>query len=136
MNPWRLLTAELDGVSYQVLEYLNQLRFVSHHNREFIMDNNSVVLLDGHAEIDAYMAKDGIAISWCEGPSSRAHPRIGKQVLNQPLHPVCPVYGIGNEFIGIGIELIFVAALQELGVARHHAQGLLEVVARGDARRP
>src|SRR4030042_2120780 len=128
MNPWRLLTAELDGVAYQVLEYLNQLRFVSHHNREFIMNNNSVVLLDGHAEIEAYMTKDGIAISWGEGLASRAHPRIGKQVLNQPLHPVCPVYGIGHEFFGIGIELIFVAALHELGVARYHAQRLLQIM--------
>ena len=68
---------------------------------------------------------------------SRAVPRpsvptreIGQQILDQPLHAARAVDREGDELVGIGVELALVPPGQQLGVARHHPQRLLQVVRR------
>ena len=57
--------------------------------------------------------------------------RIGQQILDQPLHAAGPVHREGDELVGIGVQLALVAPGQQLRVAGHHAQRLLQIV-RGD----
>ena len=57
--------------------------------------------------------------------------RIGQQVLDQPLHAVGPVHGEGDELVGVGVQLSLVAPGEQLRVAGHHPQRLLQIV-RGD----
>ena len=67
---------------------------------------------------------DGLA----RGP---AHPAVLEQVVDQRLHPLGAVHGELDVLVGPGVQLARVAALQQLGEARHLAQRLLQVV-RGD----
>ena len=61
----------------------------------------------------------------------RPDARIGQQVLDQALHAAGAVDGEGDELVGVGVQPSLVASRQQLRVARHHAQRLLQIV-RGD----
>jgi hypothetical protein len=58
------------------------------------------------------------------------YPRKSQQILNQGLHAQSSLAGIADEFIGVLVELAAIAFAEQLGVRRHHAQRLLQVVRR------
>ncbi|HEX8244749.1 MAG TPA: hypothetical protein VF541_14680 [Longimicrobium sp.] len=57
-----------------------------------------------------------------------AHPRVGQQVVDQRLHAGGAVHRVGDEAVGLLVQLSVVAPGQELRVAGDHAQRLLQVV--------
>jgi hypothetical protein len=48
--------------------------------------------------------------------------------LNQALHARGPIDRVMNVFVGILVQLSVVALGQQLGVGRHHAQRLLQIM--------
>src|ERR1700691_4886495 len=53
---------------------------------------------------------------------------IAQQIVDQALHTIGAFNGEADELVGVAVELVLVAALQQLAIARHHAQRLLQIV--------
>ena len=87
-----------------------------------------MALLDGDLEVLQHALEDLGAISRPERLGARPDPRVGQQIVDQRLHPGGAFHRERNELASIGVELILVAALQQLGVAGDHAQRLLQVM--------
>ena len=119
---------EFQGVADDVLEELPQLRGVSHDPREIGVDDLGLAFADRHFEIGQRLPKDGHGVGRGQFRPLGADPRIGQQVVDQPLHPVCAVHREVDVLVGALVELSIVAASQEGDVARYHAERFLEVV--------
>ena len=52
--------------------------------------------------------QDDLGVGRLKWFAPRAHPRVRQQVVDQPLHAVGPIHGVGDELISIGIELALV----------------------------
>ncbi len=95
------------------------------------MGHQRPAFFDGAAQIDE-RALQGLFTGGIEQVSSLGpHPRVGQQVLDQPLHAAGAVHRERNKLIRIGVQFALVAPGKQLGVAGHHAQRLLQIV-RGD----
>ena len=57
-----------------------------------------------------------------------ADPGVREEVGDELLHAGGAVHGVSDELVRVCVELATVTFAEQLGVARHHAQRLLEVV--------
>ncbi len=108
---------ELDCVSDQVLEELCKLRGISRNRWQQIVSNNSTALIDRHFQIHEHLPKHVLAVCRLKRLATCSNTRINQQILDQRLHPLCPIYGKPDEIVGIRIELALVAPRQKLHVA-------------------
>ncbi len=74
-----------------------------------------------------------VEVDLLEGGPLATDPGIGQEAVDQTLHTAGPVHGVADELARLIVECVGVAALEQLQVARHHAEGLLQVV-RGRVR--
>ena len=85
-------------------------------------------VLDGAAQIDQRVLQRLFARGVEQLSSLCSDARVGQQVLDQTLHAAGAVDGEGDELVGVRVQLALVAPGQQLGIAGHHAQRLLQVV--------
>ena len=131
---WTFGTARalvLDGVADQVLEQLDQLHLVGHDAGSGSWVTSAPLSSMAPRRLtSACCSASSLEVSSSSLPFVPTR-EIGQQVLDQPLHAAGAVHREGDELVGIGVELALVAPGQQLRVAGHHAQRLLQVV-RGD----
>ncbi len=114
MHLGRLLATELEGVADQVLEDLSQLSGIGQHGWEGGAGHHRPILLDRHLQVGERLVQDRLAVDGFKGLAAGRHPRIGQQVIDQGLHPFGAVHGIRDELVGIRIEVVLIAFLEEL----------------------
>ena len=131
-NPhcWRLLTSELNRVSNQVLEELDELCLITHYHRQrlFWQCNRRPALLDGGLEVVDGVLDDSLAVHRFECLTAARNAGVRKQVLDQLLHVLCPVDGVTHERVCFGTELPLVPALEESYCTRHRPERFLQVM--------
>ncbi len=121
----RLRPVELDGVDDQVLKERPELSRVGLHLGQIVVSHDGVILLDGQPQRAQHALQQQIAVNLLEIFPLARHPRVGQEVVDQPLHTGGPVYGIADEFICVGVQFALVAPGEQLRVTRHHAQRFL-----------
>src|SRR6185503_2444023 len=131
VNARHRVRPELERVADQVLQQLPELHLVAHHRGQRIVRDRGAGLLDAGAQVEQRAAQRHLERHRLELRTLGAYARVGEQVLDQLLHARRAVDDVGHELVRVLVELALVAAPEELGVARHHAQRLLQVV-RGD----
>ncbi len=131
MDARRRLAAELDRVADQVLQQLSQLRVVRFHLRQRIARQLRAAFLQCRPQVDSRTLEYRLQLHRPELPAARADARVGEQVLDELLHARGAIDDVGHEFLGVAFQPVAVALAEQLRVACHHAQRLLQVV-RGD----
>ena len=96
--------AKLDGVSDEVLKYLDQLRTIGHYRRKMSVSRDCAALLHRRFQVFQRSLENLIAIGAPQGPAMPSNPRESQQVLHQLLHPQGAVDRIVNVFVRVGIQ--------------------------------
>src|SRR5574341_1244391 len=131
MDPGHGIRAELERVADQVLEELRELPLVGLQRRHRVVSDRGARFLDRGAQVEQRPAQRRFARHRPELLALGADARVGEQVLDQLLHARGAVDDVGHELARVALEAALVAPAEELRIARHHAQRLLQVV-RGD----
>ena len=127
----RLLAAELQGIADEVLEHLPQLGGIGHHGGKLGSRDHGPTLPDADLEVREHVVKHRRTIGRLKGLAASAHPRIRQEVLNERMHTGGARDGVGDELMGVGIELVAVALLKQLNAPCDRPQWLLQIM-RGD----
>ena len=86
-------------------------------------------LLDGHLQVRRRLGAPTCSVSTgSKRLAPGADARVGEQIVDQALHALGAVDGEADELVGVLVQLALVAPRQQLHVAGHHAQRLLQVV--------
>src|SRR5918999_4712864 len=126
MYPWNRSRVELERVAHQVLEELPELDLVGVHRGHGVVGHHRARLLDRRAQVVERAAQRRLARNRLEVLALGAHARVGEEILDQLLHARRALEDVRHELARVAVELRLVAPAEELGVARHHAQRLLQ----------
>src|SRR5271155_3861333 len=87
----RFVSAELQGISEQVLKQLAELHGVAKNRGQAVTSDDGARLFDGQLQTIQDAVHHGLTPGRFQGLTLRAHARIGEQVADQCLHPGGPI---------------------------------------------
>src|SRR5690606_30554460 len=119
---------EFHGIGDEVLKDLSELNGVGGHGRQVIVRNGGVGFLEGWRQVLQDTSEHELSVHALERTAARADARKREQVVDQRLHALDALHREPDELVRVGIEPAVIAARQELRIAGHHAERLLEVV--------
>ena len=128
MDMRSLATAELDGVADEVLQELHKLSLVGHDGGQFVVRHERARLPDRDAQIRPHGAQDAVDVYRLHRLPPGADARELQEVVDESLHPNRAVHSEVDERAPLIVELVAVATLEQLRVARDHAERFLEIV--------
>src|SRR5690606_25778613 len=126
----RVLAAELHRVADEVLQELAHLGLVGADRWEPPDVDPGAGVLERRAEVGEDGIDRAVHVDGLERFPARSDAGVGEEVLDEDLHPLRPVDGVGDVLVGGFVELALVAALEELEERGDHPERLLQVVAR------
>src|SRR5947208_7445634 len=109
-----LLTSELDGVAYEVLEQLRQLRGIRRHDRKLLVGDHCARFCDGGFEIRKRLIQNSIAIARFRRFASSSDPGIRQQVIDERLHPTDAIDRVSDQLVGSAIQLTLISLPENL----------------------
>src|SRR2546427_62363 len=130
MDLGSLAAAELDGVADEVLQQLDELSLVGHDSGQFVARHQGARLPDGNAQIRPHGAQHSVDVYRLHRLSPGADARELQEVVDESLHPNRAVHREVDERASLVVELFTVATLEQLRVARDHAERFLQIVRR------
>lgn len=105
-----LFTAKFYRIPDQILEYLEELRRISHHCGQRVPVNDGISFLDSDFQIRNSHSHTFPCINGDEIGIPSAGSRIGQQIVYQGLHAFGSIDGKGDELVRIPINFPLVAA--------------------------
>src|SRR5262249_15896484 len=123
-----LVVAKLDCVPDEILKQLPELDRVTHDRRKSTALNFGAAFLDRLVERDEGAVENLLAMDRLEGFALSADAGIGQECVDKRLHALDTRDGVIDEVVGVGVELALVPAREQLRIARHHSERLLEIV--------
>ena len=126
----RALGAKFERIADQILKQLRELHLVRLDCGQGAMVQIGAGLLDRLAQSAQHLIEDRTGLCRAQRQALRADARVSQQIIDQLLHAFGALDSVVNVLVGARVDLPAVAIAEELGIARHHPQRLLQIVSR------
>ena len=128
----RRLPAVLERVADQILQQLAHAEGVGRHQGQGLTDDRRARFSDGLCHQSQRLVEDLVEIARLQRHLGSSDPGELEKILNHRLHAQCAARRDFDELVRLHVELSRITALQQLHIARDHAQRRLEIVRRDE----